>query len=74
MSPQRPTRRDLLKAVGLTVGAQNGTITAEEASVINQIARELDLDQDIFNYVRSEYHELLSSVQAVRRISGAEPT
>jgi hypothetical protein len=56
------------------IGAQNGTITAEEASVINQIARELDLDQDTVNEVRSEYHELLSSVQAVRRVSGSEPS
>ena len=55
------------------IGAENGVISAEEAAVINQIARELDIDQDAVNEVRSEYHELLSSVQAVRRISGSEP-
>jgi uncharacterized tellurite resistance protein B-like protein len=66
-------RRNMLRACFM-IGAQNGTITAEEASVINQIARELDLDQDTVNEVRSEYHELLSSVQAVRRVSGSEPS
>ena len=54
------------------IGAENGVITAEEASVINQIARELDLDQDTVNEVRAEYHELLSSVQAVRRIADGQ--
>jgi len=58
----------MLKAC-FAIGAENGIITAEEASVINEIARELDLDQDTVNEVRAEYHELLSSVQAVRRIA-----
>ena len=61
-------RKAMLKAC-FAIGAQNGIITAEEASVINQIARELDLDQDTVNEVRAEYHELLSSVQAVRKIA-----
>ena len=64
-------RRNMLRACFM-IGAENGVITAEEAAVINQIARELDLDQDTVNEVRSEYHELLSSVQAVRRISGVD--
>ena len=59
-------RKAMLKAC-FAIGAENGIITAEEASVINEIARELDLDQDTVNEVRAEYHELLSSVQAVRR-------
>jgi uncharacterized tellurite resistance protein B-like protein len=63
-------RRNMLRACFM-IGAQNGTITAEESSVINQIARELDIDQDTVNEVRAEYHELLSSVQAVRRVSGS---
>jgi uncharacterized membrane protein YebE (DUF533 family) len=61
-------RKAMLRAC-FAIGAENGVITAEEASVINQIARELDLDQDTVNEVRAEYHELLSSVQAVRRIA-----
>ena len=63
-------RKNMLRACFM-IGAQNGTITAEESSVINQIARELDIDQDTVNEVRAEYHELLSSVQAVRRVSGS---
>ena len=61
-------RKAMLRAC-FAIGAENGIITAEEASVINQIARELDLDEDTVNEVRAEYHELLSSVQAVRRIA-----
>ena len=61
-------RKAMLRAC-FAIGAENGIITAEEASVINQIARELDLDQDTVNEVRAEYHELLSSVQAVRKIA-----
>ena len=65
-------RRAMLRAC-FAIGAENGTITAEEAAVINQIARELDLDQDTVNEVRSEYHELLSSVQTIRRIAESGP-
>ena len=61
-------RKAMLRAC-FAIGAENGIITAEEASVINQIARELDLDADTVNEVRAEYHELLSSVQAVRKIA-----
>jgi uncharacterized tellurite resistance protein B-like protein len=64
-------RRNMLRACFM-IGAENGTITAEESSIINQIARELDIDQDTVNEVRSEYHELLSSVQAVRRVAGTD--
>ena len=64
-------RKAMLRAC-FAIGAENGVITAEEASVINQIARELDLDQDTVNEVRAEYHELLSSVQAVRRIADGQ--
>jgi uncharacterized tellurite resistance protein B-like protein len=54
------------------IGAEDKTITADEASVINEIARELDVERDVLNDVRSEFHEQLSAVQAVRRASGAQ--
>ena len=60
-----PEQRKAMLRACFAIGAENGVIT--------QIARELDLDQDTVNEVRSEYHELLSSVQAIRRISGGEP-
>ena len=49
------------------VGAVDGTITAAEAGTINEIARELDLEAADVNAVRSEFHEQLSAVQALRR-------
>jgi uncharacterized tellurite resistance protein B-like protein len=52
------------------IEAVDGTITAEEASVVNEIARELDVERDVLNAVRSEYHEQLSAVQALRRAGG----
>lgn len=61
-------RVDILRAC-FAIGAENGVISAEEAAVINQIARELDIEPETVNEVRAEYHELLSSVQAVRRIA-----
>jgi uncharacterized tellurite resistance protein B-like protein len=56
------------------IGAVDGTITAEEAAVINQIARELDLEPDVVNTVRAEFHDQLSSVRALRRASGSIDT
>ena len=53
------------------IGAEDGTITAEEASTVNEIARELDVERDVVNAVRAEFHEQLSAVQALRRASGA---
>lgn len=68
-----PDQRKAMLRACFAIGAENGVISAEEAAVINQIARELDIDQDTVNEVRSEYHELLSSVQAIRRVSGSGP-
>jgi uncharacterized tellurite resistance protein B-like protein len=56
------------------IGAVDGTITAEEASVVNQIARELDIEPDVVNTVRAEFHDQLSSVRALRRASGSAPS
>jgi uncharacterized tellurite resistance protein B-like protein len=52
------------------VAAANGTITADEASVINQIARELDITREELNAVREEFVERLSAIQAMRRLQG----
>jgi uncharacterized tellurite resistance protein B-like protein len=49
------------------IGAEDGTITADEAATVNQIARELDVERDVVNAVRAEFHEQLSAVQALRR-------
>ena len=52
------------------VMAANGTISAEENAVVNEIAEELDIDDATLNSIRAEFHEQLSAVQAIRRISG----
>ena len=64
-------RVDILRAC-FAIGAENGTISAEEAATLNQIARELDIEQDTVNEVRAGFHELLSSVQAVRRVARSD--
>jgi uncharacterized tellurite resistance protein B-like protein len=51
------------------VGAADETITADEASVVNEIARELDLSREQLNAVRGEFVERLSAIQALRRLN-----
>jgi tellurite resistance protein len=51
------------------VAAANDTISAEEAAVVNQIGKELGLDPATVNKVREEFHERLSSVQTIRKIT-----
>jgi uncharacterized tellurite resistance protein B-like protein len=51
------------------VGAADSTIDADEAGVVNQIARELDVERDDLNAVRAEFHENLSAIQAMRRMA-----
>ena len=46
------------------IGAANGTISAEETAIVNEIAAELDIDDATLNAIRAEFHEQLSSVQA----------
>src|SRR5262245_35466709 len=51
------------------ISAANNTISAEETSVLNQIAEELDIEDAALNEIRAEYHEQLSSVQTIRRMT-----
>ena len=53
------------------IAAANGSISAEETSVLNQIAEELDIDDAALNGIRADYHEQLSSVQTLRRMTPA---
>ena len=59
-------RLDLLRCC-FAIGASDGTISADEAGTINEIARELDIEPNDMNRIRAEFHEQLSSVQALRR-------
>jgi uncharacterized tellurite resistance protein B-like protein len=51
------------------IAAANGSISAEETSVLNQIAEELDIDDAALNTIRADYHEQLSAVQTLRRMT-----
>lgn len=61
-------RIDVLRAC-FAIGAANGTISAEENAMVNQIARELDVDDATLNAIRADYHEQLSSVQRIRQVT-----
>ena len=61
-------RIDVLRAC-FAVAAANGSISAEESAVVNEIAKELALEVDVVNSIRAEFHERLSSVQTVRRVA-----
>ena len=63
-------RVDVLRAC-FAIGAANGTISAEETAVVNQIARELDIDDATLNAIRADFHEQLSSVQRIRRVTSS---
>ncbi|MGZ8438098.1 MAG: tellurite resistance TerB family protein [Candidatus Limnocylindrales bacterium] len=64
-------RMGVLRAC-FAVGAANGSISAEENATVNQIARELDIDDATLNAIRADYHEQLSSVQQIRKVTGGQ--
>ncbi len=64
-------RRQVLHAC-FAISAANGTISAEEAAVVNEIARELDIEPAELNAIRDEFHDRLSAVQEVRRVAGTD--
>jgi uncharacterized tellurite resistance protein B-like protein len=51
------------------VSAADESISAVEASVVNEIARELDLSREQLNAVREEFHDRLSAIQAMRQLN-----
>jgi len=52
------------------VGAADDTITAAESDLLQQIARELDLDRDAVNVIRNEFAPKLAAIQAMLRFRG----
>jgi len=62
-------RLDVLRAC-YAISAASGSISAEETAVLNQIAGELDIDAAAANRIRAEYHDRLSAVQQIRRVTG----
>jgi uncharacterized tellurite resistance protein B-like protein len=49
------------------VGAADASISSDEASVVNQIARELDVERSKLNAVREEFVERFALIQEMRR-------
>lgn len=66
-SPEQ--RLDVLRAC-YAISAASGSISAEETAVLNQIAGELDVEAASLNAIRAEYHDQLSAVQQLRRVTG----
>lgn len=62
-------RLDIMRAC-FAISAASGMISSEETAVLNQIAGELDIEAAALNAIRADYHDRLSSVQQLRRISG----
>lgn len=52
------------------VGAADDTITSEESSTLQQIAKELDLDRGAVNVIRNEFAPMLAAIQAMLRLRG----
>lgn len=66
------TEAQKLALLRFAVGAADDTITADEASVVNEIARELDLSREQVNTVRAEFTERLSAIKALRQLNQAD--
>ena len=59
---------DVIRAC-FAIGAANGTISAEETAIVNEIAAELDIDNATLNAIRADFHDQLSAVQQIRRVT-----
>jgi uncharacterized tellurite resistance protein B-like protein len=64
-----PAQRVVVLRACFAVMAANGTISAEETAIINEIAEELDIDEATLNTIRADYHEQFSSVQQIRKVT-----
>lgn len=49
------------------VGAADDTITAAESDLLQEIAKELDVDREAVNVIRNEFAPKLAAIQAMRR-------
>jgi uncharacterized tellurite resistance protein B-like protein len=52
------------------VGAADDTITAAESDLLQQIAKELDIDRAAVNQIRTEFAPKLAAIQAMRALRG----
>ena len=61
-------RLNVLRACFL-IGAANGSISAEESAVANEIANELDIDPTTLAHLRAEFTDQMSAIQEMRRMA-----
>ena len=64
-----PEQRYNMARACFLIAAANGSISAEESAVANEIANELDLDDPTLAALRAEFTEQMSAVQQLRRIT-----
>jgi uncharacterized tellurite resistance protein B-like protein len=65
-------QRHALARACFAIGAADGSISAEESAVGNQIANELGLTSIEVSGIRAEFHDRMAAIQAMRaRIGGS---
>ena len=65
-----PDQKLALLRCCFAIAAESGSISSEEAAVINQVARELHVERGSLNEVREEFVERFSAIQQMRRLQG----
>jgi uncharacterized tellurite resistance protein B-like protein len=66
-----PDQRLNMVRACFSIGAANGSISAEESAVANEIATELDIDTATLAAMRAEFADQMSAVQEMRRLNAA---
>ena len=64
-----PEQRHNMARACFMISAANGSISAEESAVANQIANELDIEDADLAALRAEYTDQMSAVQQMRRMT-----
>ena len=71
-SVSTPDQRLNVVRAAFVIGAANGSISAEESAVANEIANELDIEDATLAALRAEFTEQMSVVQQLRKVT--DPT
>lgn len=66
-----PDQRLNMVRACFNIAAANGSISAEESAVANEIATELDIDTVTLAAMRAEFTDQMSAIQEMRRLAGA---
>ena len=63
--------REALLRCCYIVGAADDTITSTESDLLQQLAKELDLDRDVVIAIRNEFAPKLAAIKAMLHLRGA---